>query len=209
MHFGGVEALLADVHGIASDRRTAFQARLKNFLRLGLLDDVKAGRGKAAKYEIHHILTLAVALEFAQLGMTPERIVTRLSIPGAFATDFERTLADYRAGADDVLYLFAESTLVVSRADNPAAKTLDRSTGRTLRISEFEVLTEPNGFLNSNTRVAAINLSRLLRQVASYIERSNLGTIEQIETDIRGWAATVHSELEALAQMDAHGNPQA
>lgn len=73
--FGEVEAALAALHAIASDKRTAFQARLKHFLRLGLLDDIKAGRGKAAAFDAQHILLFAVALELTQLGAGPESAV--------------------------------------------------------------------------------------------------------------------------------------
>ena len=73
--FGEVEAALAALHAIASDKRTAFQARLKNFLRLGLLQDVKSGRGKAASFDAHHIVLFAVALELTQLGARPELAV--------------------------------------------------------------------------------------------------------------------------------------
>ena len=73
--FGGVEAALARLHNIASDKRTAFQARLKNFLRLGLVSDVKAGRGKAASYNAGHVLLLALALEMTQVGVGPDAAV--------------------------------------------------------------------------------------------------------------------------------------
>lgn len=78
MGFAQVEALLADVNWIASDKRTAFQARLKNFQRLGLLKDIREGRGKAAAYEAHHVLMLGLAVEFAQLGFAPDTTVSMI-----------------------------------------------------------------------------------------------------------------------------------
>lgn len=79
MGFGEVEAVLAAVHHIAAAKRTAFQARLKNFHRLGFPTDLKGGRGKAAKYKAHHMFLMAVALELSQLGVAPDRAVKTLN----------------------------------------------------------------------------------------------------------------------------------
>lgn len=78
MGFAQVDAVLAEVNWIASDKRTAFQARLKNFQRLGLLEDIREGRGKAAAYDAHHVLLLGLAVEFAQLGFAPDMTVSIL-----------------------------------------------------------------------------------------------------------------------------------
>lgn len=76
--FGEVEAVLSQIHGIADDKRTAFQARLKNLLKLGLLPDVQAGRGRTAKYRPWHLFCLGFAIECAQLGLAPARTVDLL-----------------------------------------------------------------------------------------------------------------------------------
>jgi len=76
--FAQVESVLAEVNWIASDKRTAFQARLKNFQRLGLLENIPEGRGKAATYDAHHVLMLGLAVEFGQLGFAPDTTVSIL-----------------------------------------------------------------------------------------------------------------------------------
>jgi hypothetical protein len=77
--FGQLEAMLSVSHDIASDKRTAFQARLKNLHRLGLLSALGAGRGRAAQYRAGDIVEMALALELSQLGLSPERVVTLLN----------------------------------------------------------------------------------------------------------------------------------
>lgn len=101
-NFGRVEAVLAEIHDIASDKRTAFQARLKNFLRLGLVDQVKAGRGKAATFEAGHVLLLELALELTQMGVGPERCVSiiRANIP-RIAGAVNASIATTREGFGD------------------------------------------------------------------------------------------------------------
>jgi hypothetical protein len=78
MTFGQVEALLAQINDIASDKRSVFGARLKNFLRMGLLPHVQQGRGKTASYGPAEVVTLALAVELTQFGLAPERVIAML-----------------------------------------------------------------------------------------------------------------------------------
>lgn len=73
--FGEVEGRLARLHEIASDKRTQFQARLRNFQKHGIPAGAVASRGKAIRYSPGQVLELALALEFTQLGLLPERVV--------------------------------------------------------------------------------------------------------------------------------------
>lgn len=73
--FGLIEGVLASEHLIAQSKRTAFQARLKNFHRLGLLPELETVKGKAAKYRAGDVFDLALAVELTQLGLPPDRIV--------------------------------------------------------------------------------------------------------------------------------------
>jgi hypothetical protein len=71
--FAEVEAALAGLHKIAPAHRTAFASRIKNYQRQGFPPGTKTGRGRAASYNIGHILQLAFVFEFNQLGLLPER----------------------------------------------------------------------------------------------------------------------------------------
>lgn len=73
--FGELESRLARLHEISSEKRTQFQARLRNFQRLGIPRGVGGGRGKTVHYNPGHMLELALALELTQLGLLPERII--------------------------------------------------------------------------------------------------------------------------------------
>ncbi len=77
MSFGEVEAALAEVHHIASSKRTAFQARLKNFLRIGIPTYAASGRGRRGQYGAFELATMALAVELSQLGLAPAH-ATRL-----------------------------------------------------------------------------------------------------------------------------------
>jgi hypothetical protein len=72
--FAEVEAALSSAQNIANAKRTSFQARLKNFLKIGLLPDVPAGRGRAAAYSPWNLFVLGLAVEMSQLGLSPTRV---------------------------------------------------------------------------------------------------------------------------------------
>ena len=77
--FGKLEATLSTIHEIVPEKGTAFQARLKNFNRLGLPSGVEMRKGKATQYHVGSIVEMALAVEMTQLGLTPERVVDVIS----------------------------------------------------------------------------------------------------------------------------------
>lgn len=75
LSFGDVEAILAELHNIASSKRTAFQARLKNMIRVGFPGYSGAGRGRRGKFGALELTTMALGVEFSQLGLVPSHVV--------------------------------------------------------------------------------------------------------------------------------------
>lgn len=72
LSFGELDALLASVHDIGSAKRAAFQGRLKHFLKLGALPNVKQGRGRAAAYAAGDVLTMSMLCELSRWEIAPE-----------------------------------------------------------------------------------------------------------------------------------------
>lgn len=77
--FGELEAALAQSHQISSSKRTAFQARLKNFHRLEFPADFSAVKGRATQYTGKQCCEMALVMELAQLGVPPDRAIRILS----------------------------------------------------------------------------------------------------------------------------------
>lgn len=99
MSFGIARAplltLLADAMEIPAEGRSAFLGRFQHLQRLALVEGINPGRGKAAEYQAHQVLVIAIAFQMLQLGLTPERAVmvikqnqdlVRLGISLAIAT---------------------------------------------------------------------------------------------------------------------------
>ena len=74
--FGQVESILAQFNHIASDKRAAFISRLKFLQKNGIPIRESAARGRASKYTVEHLFQMALALEFQQSGLTPQRATT-------------------------------------------------------------------------------------------------------------------------------------
>lgn len=67
--------ILAGVMAIGEGRETAFLGRFQHLQRLRLIEGINPGRGKAAEYQAHHFVIIALAMHMLQLGLTPERAV--------------------------------------------------------------------------------------------------------------------------------------
>lgn len=70
-----VEAWLREMHDIDHANESAFYARMRNLLNLGLSADVRSGRGRAAQYSAEDFWKMAIALELLQLDVGPSRVV--------------------------------------------------------------------------------------------------------------------------------------
>jgi hypothetical protein len=186
--FGEVEAALAGVHAIASDKRTAFQARLKNFLRLGLLDDVKSGRGRAASFDADHILLLAVALELTQLGAGPELAIgmVRGSI-GRIAQGVMDTLCP--AGAPDHAIFCRATVSSLEDLSNWKDSMLGIQCGKaSYAIDMLKLVSEhPDGLF----RIAIFSLSALILQLPGILKPNDDDYREHFRARLQAWAEPI------------------
>lgn len=125
--FGRLESVLAVVHRIADDKRTAFQSRLKNFQRLGLFPDQETIKGQPTQYEAHHILRMGLAIELTQIGLPPDRIVSTIHsvqlMIAAIAADASESLMaengmDLEVASKNGHFLFFEPHALASMSKN-------------------------------------------------------------------------------------------
>lgn len=73
--FAAVERAFASIHNIADDKRSAFVGRLQHLQKLKFPEGTNTGRGRAARYQPHHILLLAIVLQLNELGMIPDKAI--------------------------------------------------------------------------------------------------------------------------------------
>ena len=170
MGFGGAEAVLSDVNSIASNKRTAFQARLKNFQRLGLLRGVQEGRGRAARYQAHHLLWFAIAVEFGQLGLQPEAAVAILrrserKIAEAIK-DAPASEAEAEGWSPQILY-FDPVGLA------PLMEPMDEADRHSFTFATPEEFTDDiyAWFAARRTRLAVVDIMGLVAKIAEALDR--------------------------------------
>lgn len=162
--------MLAHTHNIASEKRTAFQARLKNLLKLGLLPQVTSGRGKAATYSPWDLILLAITLELSQLGLTPARALLVIQINQRNIATVVWNAADAGPPRDGKLPF----PMLLSFDPRGLAELELNSTGdvaaRSFRWSALGNL-QPQlneWFPQGLRRLSIINVSALIYDVASY-----------------------------------------
>jgi hypothetical protein len=73
--FAEVERAFASIHNIADDKRPAFVGRLQHLQKLKFPAGTNTGRGRAARYQPHHIFLIAIVLQLNELGMNPDKAI--------------------------------------------------------------------------------------------------------------------------------------
>lgn len=175
LSFGDVEAILADVHGIASAKRTAFQARLKNMLRLGFPGYEGSGRGKRGRFGAFDLATLAVAVELSQLGLAPAH-ATKVMIDhwGTVSEAVMRSMTASMEGPallDENLppaIIFFDPAALWPLMDDVLPNDVDYASASLELMTDwgsFETMKERTS--GACYRIAAINVSALVARLAA------------------------------------------
>ncbi len=180
MGFGQVEAALAEVNDIASDRRTAFQARIRNFQRLGLLKDLKATRGNVPRYEPHHLLLLALAVELSQLGVTPDRAVRLLNENMTHVVIASRIASNWLARREqEIMYLYLDPMSLIQLMEASA----EEESSETFFYGGWSVIRDlmNKGGTGDLRRIALINLTQVIDQICSVLQDSDGELLARIQ----------------------------
>ena len=159
--FGQVEELMASLHSVTDEHAIALRGRIKHFQRTGWPRGTNTGQGTPARYDFPSVLALALAFEFTQIGMTPDRVVEVLAENWS-AVQTAANLVLTRSDRDDpgcFIYLYC---------DPATLSTLSRPSLRNQAEVTFKYLFGyqlVQGFQQSEPiprRIALVNLSDLL-----------------------------------------------
>lgn len=182
--YADLEEFLAQTHRVDHERRSALKGRIKHFQRLSWPPGTNQGKGKRVQYGVGQTLSLAVAFELLQIGLTPERIVDQLrQEQGTLAEGFGAALSEFRSQPNSIFYIFSPESLVLLR--DPAEK-VDRIWSNLISLNVLQE-TLQNNDLFKRPRLAVINLSEVLLEYISYIEKSGLRSPEMLAAPIEAW----------------------
>lgn len=197
IQFAKLESLLAMFQRIADDKRTKFQARLKNLHRLGFPHDLVTESGRPTEYKAHQYLLMAVALEFLQLGMSPDRTVELMDqFEGTISAGLcaaahhlqphaeESRRSDWGPHSKETFYLLFDPAglsklITTSGLDFVAAVWLVTGDELSEKIENWSNFASP--------RLTLINLTSIVRHLMPPIDsRSPLG-FEAFHTELQDW----------------------
>lgn len=76
--YSDIFEILSKKHQISKSKAISFRGRLQHFQRLGFPLGINTGRGKRVKYTWRELFLMGLALEYVEIGSTPERIVQEI-----------------------------------------------------------------------------------------------------------------------------------
>jgi hypothetical protein len=215
-NFGMLEAVLANVHDIADAKRTAFQARLKNFHRLKFPVGFKMQKGKAGSYAAGDIMMMALAVELTQLGLSPEAVTRTLTLnwwPTTMALKMSAhsLIGTYgvvtRADGDDEdmeypvtalpMFLYFDPAALSSLTDNWNGRPTEqyKRPSDTFFYGGIGVVKESIARWTSSdvSRISLVNVTSLMARIADEISSTGHGQyskeVESFYKDVEGWAS--------------------
>lgn len=204
--YGDLEEFLAEIHRVAPEKRTALKGRLKHFQRLGWPAGTNKGKGARVQYGVGQTLSLAVAMELLQIGLTPERIVNQLKYAGRFLPNgFIDAFSEHGPEPDNVYYVFSPESLSVLRGIDPLEEGF-----QSLLVSEsrFHEISKIGGIFRLR-RFAVINLSALLAQYIDFFSDNGLQSLDSLRSALENWLETAkaaHDKWQAKIIAGINGN---
>lgn len=187
--FSVVADVLGDGHMIRDNARLAFSARLKHFQRLGFPEGINTGRGRAATYHIGHLIHLAIALELAQLGVTPERAVD-------YVSDNRAEVAAIAAKAAHSVFSDSGEGYVLAFQPSHLLPLMFNAPDHTEKIllfksfSDVAEITSPGRLARNMPRFAYANLTYMFSWLISYLSAALKVESEDVLQAIDRWCST-------------------
>lgn len=196
--YGQIEDFLATSHGVAPTKRAALKGRLKNFQRLSWPEGTNRGKGAKVRYTVRQALSLALALEMTQLGLSPEVLIQHMRlagslVPGGFLHALDTFEQNHGA---TYLILFPETLRSFRNPEEPgnsgsAVIATQEEFPAILRSSIFQV-----------NRFSFIDLTSVLSGlIINLVGRDGLPK-EQLRVDLLNWEKDERvARLESFAKM--------
>ena len=184
-------AILAEKHDISINKEVAFRGRLQHFQRLNFPSGVNTGKGNPAKYGWRELFLLALALEYLEIGSTPERSVQEISKFEDNLTIGIAKVVSSQNAEQEAYYLITElSSLLVLRKENSWADRV-----KLLTQSEIGMIFSEQGDNRFISPYAIIDLRQLIASLLLAVFKMSYFSKDDVVRDLRAWSHDVGVEV--------------
>jgi len=152
------ERILLEVQDIPADRHAAVRSRLRLLQRLGLAAGARQGQGKRAIYGARDLVVMALALEFSQAGMAPERTLKLIQENDELIERAISAAAVTKTTADSIFFVF-----------DPVALRNDTVFFTYVDAAGFRKVYEEFAIQRRLIRLSAIGLSALIDSIVDVL----------------------------------------
>lgn len=180
--------ILSQKHQIADANRTAFRGRIQHMQRLGFPSGVNTGKGKPVSYAWRELLLMGLALEYLEIGSTPDRSIAEIiKIEDMLLVGISKViLADKQSVGGDQTnhFLFAElSALLTLKAEDSWHQQC-----KILSFNDIQQILSSEGDDAYRSPYAIIDLRQFLGGIFTSVLDVCRLTNDLIAKDIRLWA---------------------
>ncbi|QJB68040.1 hypothetical protein [Parasphingorhabdus halotolerans] len=186
-------AILAEKHDISINKEVAFRGRLQHFQRLNFPSGVNTGKGNPAKYGWRELFLLALALEYLEIGSTPERSVQEISkFEDNLTIGIAKVVSSHNAEKEAYFLITELSGLLVLRKEHCWADRV-----KLVTQSEIGMIFSEQGDDRFNSPYAIIDLRQLIGSLLLAVFKMSSFSKDNIVRDLKAWSHDVGVEVAA------------
>ena len=164
LRFPEVERILARMHRIEPDEIIAFRSRLHHFRNLGVPEGIKTGQGRRPTYGWAEMLQMVIALELAELDITPKTISRFIRIS---RIKNEKRYVTVNTNKNEKYFIIASPSWMEESFGGVQGSSI-----KFVKFSELQSSIEP--FLDADdSGFILINLTKTLRRLATAMEEED------------------------------------
>lgn len=182
--------ILMKKHKISESKSISFRGRLQHFQRLGFPIGINTGRGKRVKYTWRELFLMGLALEYVEIGSTPERIVQEILKFEDIVLEALAKVASPKESETEGCFLLTElSGLLALKQENHWGEEI-------MLLTQFEMMQvfSDEGDDRFRSPYAIIDLRQFVASIFLSVFETMVMPRDLLADDLKRWAASAQNE---------------